>query len=199
MRTRATSEILGAMSNVGESHNDALSELAAKAAAGDGDALDQLLYEITNQRLVEPAVRRLLFDPNDVDDVIQNVLIAVAEKVGSFRGESTFSSWIHGVARNKALEHLRRKRDTATSRTDLGESNRISSMVAADVAIRAMLERLPEHYQQAVTLRDIDGWSYQDIADHLDLNLNTVRAHISRGRALLASLAHPPTQATEHG
>lgn len=168
----------------------ALRELAAQTAAGSTDALDLLLYAIDSQRLAEPGIRRVLFDPNDVDDVQQNVLIAIAESVGSWRGEGRFTSWLFGVARNKALEHLRRKKETAELPTELGEAHRISSLIANEISIRDMLADLPPHYEQAVTLRDLDGLAYADIADRLDLNLNTVRAHISRGRAMLAMAAN---------
>lgn len=169
--------------------DEALRELAMLTASGSDEALDSLLYAIDSQRLAEPGIRRVLFDPNDVDDVSQNVLIAVAEAVGSWRGEGRFTSWLYGVARNKALEHLRRKKETAELPTELGESQRMSSLIANEVSIQQLLAQLPSHYEQAVTLRDLQGMAYADIATQLDLNLNTVRAHISRGRAMLASLA----------
>lgn len=177
--------------------NDVLRDLAQQTAAGSRDALDLLLYAIDSQRLAEPGIRRVLFDPDDVDDVQQNVLIAIAESVGTWRGDGRFTSWLFGVARNKALEHLRRKKETAELPTELGESHRISSLVANEISVRGLLAELPEHYANAVTLRDLQGLSYADIADRLDLNLNTVRAHISRGRALLASAARD--HAAGHG
>jgi len=193
IRTTADVDALATMA--AEETNAALLTLASAAAGGSSQALDLLLYAISSQQLAEPGIRKIIFDPNDVDDVNQNVLIAVAEHVGSFRGDSRFTSWLYGVARNKALEHLRRKKDAAEFTTDLGEVARISSMVAADVSIQQLLDGLPVHYRQAVRMRDLEGKAYQDIADELDLNLNTVRAHISRGRALLAAEANssPPT------
>lgn len=169
--------------------DELLRDLASQTAAGSRDALDLLLYAIDSQRLAEPGIRRVVFDPNDVDDVQQNVLIAIAESVGSWRGEGRFTSWLYSVARNKALEHLRRKKETAELPTELGEAHRISSLIANEISVRGLLAELPTHYASAVTLRDLEGLSYADIADRLDLNLNTVRAHISRGRALLASAA----------
>lgn len=166
-----------------------LGALAGLTSDGHVDATDTLLYAIDSQRLSEPGIRRVVFDPDDVDEVSQNVLIAVVEAVQTFRGEGRFTSWLFGVARNKALEHVRRKRDTAEFRTDLGESARISSLIANELSVQQMLDALPEHYRLAVTMRDLQGMAYADIATQLDLNLNTVRAHISRGRALLAASA----------
>lgn len=172
-----------------EGLDELLRRLAASASDGDAAAMDVLLYAVDSRRLAEPAIRRIIFEPADVADVSQNVLIAVAEHIGSYRGDSKFTTWLFGVARNKSLEHLRRKKDEAEFKTELGESARISSMIATTLSMQELLELLPEKYRQAVTLRDIEGLSYADIAERLDLNLNTVRAHLHRGRALLASSA----------
>lgn len=174
----------------------ALGALAEAAQTGDTGALDLLLYAIVSRRLAEPAIRKLLFDPNDVDDVVQNVLIVVAEQIGTFRGEAVFMTWLQGVARNKALEYLRRKKDNDPLSSSVGDATRMSSMVAADVAVQRLLDTLPQHYAQAVRLRDIEGLSYAHVAEHLDLNLNTARAHISRGRALLAATVAPAAMAS---
>jgi len=172
-----------------EDLDELLVRLAQSAGAGDAQALDSLLYAIDSRRLAEPAIRRLLFEPDDIADVAQNVLIAVAEKAGSFRGESKFTTWLFGVARNKSLEFLRRKRDEVEFKTELGEVARISSLIATEISVQELLADLPDKYRRAVTMRDIDGLSYAEVAEALDLNLNTVRAHLHRGRALLAAAA----------
>lgn len=169
--------------------NEQLGQLAAAAAGGSEIAIDLLLYAIDSQRLAEPGIRRILINPAEVDDVNQEVLIAVAEKVGTFRNESKFTTWLFGLARNKALEYLRRKKETVEFRSELGDVGRISSMIASEVSVQELLQALPEHYRVAVTMRDLQGMAYQDIATALGLNINTVRAHISRGRALLAAAA----------
>lgn len=182
--------------------NELLAELLPKVSSGEAGALDTLLYAIDSQRLAEPGIRRVLFDPDDVDEVSQNVLIAIAEGAAdSFRGDGRFTTWLFGVARNKALEFLRRKKETAEFKTELGETARISSLIANELSIQQLLETLPDHYRVAVTMRDLEGMAYSDIAERLDLNLNTVRAHISRGRAVLAAAATAagPGLAGTHG
>lgn len=154
---------------------------------GDPAAMERLIYAIDSQRLAEPAIRRILFEPADVADVSQDVLIAVAEKLATFRGESQFSTWLFGVARNKALEFLRRKQENAEFRIELGDTERISSIIVGDMAVQRLLEELPDHYRLPVLLRDVHGLSYADIAETLHLKLNTVRVQISRGRALVAA------------
>lgn len=170
--------------------NELLAVLVPQASAGDAGALDALLYAIDSQNLAESGIRRVVFDHDDVDEVAQNVLIAIAEGAAdSWRGDGRFTSWLFGVARNKALEFLRRKKETAEFQTELGETARISSLIANEISVQQLLDGIPEHYRVAVTLRDLQGMAYSDIAEQLDLNLNTVRAHIARGRAVLAAAA----------
>lgn len=164
-----------------------LDGLGRAAAKGDPAAVERLIYAVDSQRLAEPGIRRVLFEPADVDEVSQDVLIAVAEHVASFRGESRFRSWLFGVARNKALEFLRRKRYTAEFRTELGDAARISSLVVGQLSVQRLLLELPDRYRLPVTLRDVQGLDYAEIAKTLDLNLNTVRTRIARGRALVAA------------
>lgn len=146
-----------------------------------------LLYAIDSQRLAEPGVRRVIFDPVDVQDVLQNVLVAVAEQVGSFRNEGRFTSWLFTVSQNQARSFLRRKRDTSDLPDDLADPERISSMVATELSVQKLLQSLPENYRAAVTMRDLQGMAYTGIAVKLDLNLDTARSRIARGRALLAA------------
>ena len=170
--------------------NDQLVPLVTAAAGGDLNATDVLLYAIVSQRLAEPGIRRVLVEPDEIDDVVQDVLIVIAESVGNFRGESRFTTWLNGVSRNKALEHVRRKRPSGTPvEPQLTDAQRISSLVTNDVAVQDLLAKLPDAYRKAVTLRDIDGLPYAEIASTLDLNLNTAKAHIARGRAMLALCA----------
>jgi len=167
--------------------NQLLSALAIAATAGDHDAAELLLYAVASQKLAEPGIRNVLFEPDDIDEVSQNVLITVAEKIGDYRGDSRFTTWLFRVSKNKAIEFVRRKRDTAEFRTELGDTERISSMIANQVSAQSLLAELPDRYRSAVTMRDLHGMTYVEIASALNMNVNTVRTHIARGRALLAA------------
>ncbi len=169
-----------------------LDDLALAASAGNSAALDQLLFEIDARRLAEPAIRRVLISADDVDDVVQDVLLSVAQSIGQFEGRSRFTTWLHTIARNKAVALLRRKKggteefdETMPNEAMPSDVARLSSIVATHETIHAVLAGLPAHYREAVRLRDLEGMSYSECAEALDLNLNTVRSHIARGRALL--------------
>ena len=131
----------------------------------------------------------LLVDQTAIDDVAQDTLVAVASSIGSFRGESSFSTWLHRIARNRAVDHLRRQRSTVPlDERDVGDAMRISSVIASQHTARAMVDQLPDHYREPMVLRELDRLPYAEIAERLGSNANTVRSHVARGRALLSRM-----------
>lgn len=164
-------------------------DLAERARKGNTRALDLLLTILDGFRLVVPPVRRLIADNGAVEEVVQDVLVIVAHSIEKFRGESAFRTWMSGVARNQAMKHLRSASRLPEAMAEVQEqrpSRRVSSMVSQRSLLVEALEELPEIYQQAVVLRDIEQLSYDEIATQLNIELNTVRSRLSRGRALLA-------------
>jgi RNA polymerase sigma-70 factor, ECF subfamily len=182
---------------------DLLDALAVHAARGSPSALEVLLRLVDEHRLDRVAIRRILIDDQDVEDAHQDVLIAVARSVHRFEAASAFTTWLYALARNTSVDHLRRRRQTLPLDDDehrLTEASRISSMVAARTDLRAAVAALPEHYRAVLVLRDVEQRSYQEIADLLDLELNTVRSRLSRARALLAArLLEAPAHGPERG
>lgn len=171
----------------GRTDDETLEMLATRA--GDDPLATLLLIETMDETgLARAAVARVLVDESAVEDVSQEVLIAVARSVGSFRGDARFTTWLFQLARNRAVDHLRRQRATAPlDGHDVGEVERMSSIIATRASARAMVESLPERYRDVIRLRELEQWSYADIAEHLQLNPNTVKARVARGRALLAN------------
>ncbi|MEJ7845944.1 MAG: sigma-70 family RNA polymerase sigma factor [Acidimicrobiales bacterium] len=166
-----------------------LDPLALAAGAGSVPALTLLLWAVDELGLARPAIRRLLVADAEVDEVAQDVLVAVAETIGGYRAEARFTTWLHQVARFKAIAHLRRKRPTGTLPDDerLGDAARISSIIATRTSVETILRELPEAYRGPVVLRDIEHLPYDELARRLDLNLNTAKARVARGRALVAA------------
>jgi RNA polymerase sigma-70 factor, ECF subfamily len=165
-----------------------LDAVAADAAAGSLAAVELLVWAVDELALAHPTIRRLVLDESDVDDVAQDVLVAVAETIRSFRGEARFTTWLHQVARFKSIAQLRRKRDE--SRLDDLEPTdaaRISSMLASRVVLQQLLDGLPDHYRGAVVLRDVEQLPYDEITRRLGINLNTAKSRVARGRALVAA------------
>lgn len=161
--------------------------LARRAAAGDMAAFDELLALIDADGAIRIPVRQLLTDAQSVQDVCQDVLIIVAERIGTWDGHSSFRAWLQTVARNKATDHLRASRPTAVLPDLASDQQRISSLIATRVEVNKALAQLPDHYRDAVVLRDIDQREYDDIAMLLEVPAATVRSRVRRGRAMVAA------------
>jgi RNA polymerase sigma-70 factor, ECF subfamily len=173
-------------------HRDGtLDAVARAAAAGSEPALDMLLAAIDDHGIARSAIRKLVLDPPTIDDIHQDVLIVVAEKIGTFRGESRFTTWLYRVARFKAIDHLRRQRDSVSLGDDESryptDAIRVSSLIANRATIRGAVDELPDHYRDAVVLRDIECLPYEEIATRAGIPLNTAKTRVARGRALVAA------------
>jgi RNA polymerase sigma-70 factor, ECF subfamily len=162
--------------------------LAARAAGGSRLAVDLLTEAVDDLGVARAAVRRSLVDEAAVDDVTQETLISLARSIRTFRGESAFRTWLHQIAQKRVVDHLRRQRATRPlDEGDVGEAQRISSLIATRQDIRALVGQLPDHHRIALSLRDVEHLAYAEIAERLGLPLNTVRSHIHRARAQLAA------------
>ncbi|MGI9616382.1 MAG: sigma-70 family RNA polymerase sigma factor [Acidimicrobiales bacterium] len=163
----------------------------ASAAGESPTCLDVLLRIVDEHGLDRPAIRRVLVDNDQADDAHQDVLIAIAQGIHKFRGDAAFTTWLHSVARFVAIDHLRRRKETQ----QLGDDDhlptaatKLSSLIASRSDLAAAVNALPEIYRQPVILRDVEQHTYADIAATLEIELNTVKSRISRGRALVASM-----------
>ncbi|HXH59496.1 sigma-70 family RNA polymerase sigma factor [Iamia sp.] len=167
---------------------DLLDPVALRAAAGDVGALDDLLWAVDELKLARRTIRRLVVADADAEEVEQDVLVAVAETIAGFRGEARFTTWLHQVARHKAIAALRR-RDQATPLRDddMGDAARISSTIATRTALDGAIGGLPDLYRDAVLLRDVERCPYAEVAARLGLNVNTAKSRVARGRALAAA------------
>ncbi|GAA4397315.1 hypothetical protein GCM10023153_21080 [Ornithinibacter aureus] len=167
--------------------------LATRAAAGSVVAAEVLLVELDESGMVRRFARGALLDESAIDDVCQDSLISIAASLESFRGDAKVSTWVHSIVRRRIVDHLRRQRATAPlPDSDTGPGERMSSLLATRATVRDALAALPEPYRTPVTLRDLEGLAYADVADRLDLPLGTVKGQISRGRALLAASLREP-------
>ncbi|MFV0523812.1 MAG: sigma-70 family RNA polymerase sigma factor [Acidimicrobiales bacterium] len=166
----------------------ALLDPLAAAAGGSAAALEVLLAAIQRQRLALVTIHRLIVDPHDAEEVEQDVLINVTRSIARYRGDARFTTWLHTLVRNVAIDFLRRRRETASLEAAAGLSTggRLSSMIASRAVVQDAVADLDQAYRLPVTLRDVEQLSYAEIADRLDLPLNTVKSRIHRGRALLA-------------
>src|SRR5699024_5991295 len=127
------------MSGVRE--DEGLSQLAARAATGDGAALDAFLEALDRSRTVHRMVGSMLLDQDAVDDVAQEVLISVVGSIGRYRGEGRVTTWLHPIVKRRVTDHLRRQRSATALDESVLPAQRISSMVASRAALRTALAR----------------------------------------------------------
>ena len=162
-------------------------------------------YEILIQRYQQPVynlVCRLLNDPSDACDIVQEVFLKVFRNIGSFRGNSSLKTWIYRIAVNEAYNHRRwfsrhQRQEVALGPDEglpcyadsLADTGRTPFDQAADHETRALveaaLEKLNAKFRAAVILRDIEDLSYEEIASVLNVSLGTVKSRILRGREAL--------------
>ncbi|MGF1597304.1 MAG: RNA polymerase sigma factor [Acidimicrobiales bacterium] len=169
---------------------EVLNNLALDAAAGSTEALDSLLQVVDDHRLASANVRRFIVNDELAEEAAQDTLIAIAESIHKFRSESKFTTWMYAVARNVAIGHLRRVNPDVPldgAEQSAGAARRLSSVVSERTAIQRAVAQLPAHYRDAVMLRDVERRTYEEIAEELGIELNTVRSRLARGRAMLAA------------
>lgn len=152
-------------------------------------ATELLVEAVDASGVARRFVAGLLLDEWAIDEVSQDTLVTVAKAVGTFKGDARFTTWLHTVARNRAVDHLRRQRAVLPLEAiDHGPAARMSSIIATRETVRHVLARIPEQYRQAVTLRDVEGLPYEQVAETLGRNVNTVKSQVARGRALVAAM-----------
>jgi len=202
---------------------DALADLAPHESQTDEECLIDALregteeaYEALISRFQQPVynlVYRLLDDPSDASDVVQEVFLKIFRSIGSFRGNSSLKTWIYRISFNEAYNQrrwfTRHKRqeiglgvqdDTALDpSTSLADTGRSAFDIVLDHETQALIEEalatLNPAFRAAVVLRDIEDLSYEEIAEVLQVSLGTVKSRILRGREALrkslASRLHP--------
>jgi RNA polymerase sigma-70 factor, ECF subfamily len=169
--------------------------------AGSERAYEDLLLRF--QQPVYALALRLLDDPAEACDVVQEVFLKVFRNIGNFRGQSTLKTWIYRITVNEAhnarrwfFRHRRREveldnyPDEARNWKEIvPDRSRSPFDVAFDreqhVMLEAALERINPIFREAVVLRDITDLSYEEIADVLGVSLGTVKSRILRGREAL--------------
>jgi len=173
---------------------DADRALVEAAAAGSRDAFDELVRRY--QTAIVNLVRALTSGRGDADDLAQEVFVRAWKSLRTFRGDSTFRTWLHQVAINVVrTSRVRQGRMMRVFRqaaeTDL-EPAATEEPADARLARRQIIERalasLPEDLRMAVTLRDLQGLDYREIAAALDVPIGTVESRIFRARQRLKPL-----------
>ena len=170
-------------------------ELIKQAGRGDQDAFERLL-SAQEGRMYAVALR-MCGNREDAQDCVQEAMIRIYRAISSFKGQSSFATWVYRITMNSCLDELRRRKTRTSTSLDAMLENGFAPSDEDDTPERhslqaeqkRLLERaiaeLPEDMRAAIVLRDIQGCSYDDIAQTLDTNVGTIKSRISRGRERL--------------
>ncbi|ABM93604.1 RNA polymerase sigma factor RpoE [Methylibium sp. Pch-M] len=188
--------------------NDAL--LVDRVKQGDVRAFEMLVVKY--QRRIERLIGRMVRDVDLVQDIAQETFIRAYRAIPQFRGESQFYTWLYRIAVNTAKKTLGDlKRDllvTESARAGRDEDGDETSRVENELtdgetpdallaskqianAVNSAIEDLSEDLRQAITLREIEGLSYEEIADVMNCPIGTVRSRIFRAREAIAERLRP--------
>jgi RNA polymerase sigma-70 factor, ECF subfamily len=182
---------------------DADRGLVDAAAAGSREAFDELVLRY--QGPVLNLVRAMTGGDSDADDLAQEAFVRAWRSVGAFRSDSTFRTWLFGIAINVVRTHRGKRsrlRQLFWSPSKTGEPSQdplerasVDDGIEAPLAMRQAIDRalatLPDDMRAAVVLRDVQGLEYREIADALDLPMGTVESRIFRARQRLRPLLAP--------
>ena len=174
-----------------EAENDQL--LVDRARLGDRHAFDLLVLKYQSRLL--SLVNRLVSNQSDALDVLQDTFVKAYRSLHTFRGESAFYTWLYRIAVNTAKNHLASKlkesKDVSVDDEATGELSVLQVFSAPDEeagaeelqrAILHAIEQLPDDLKQALTLRELEGMSYDEIALAMNCPIGTVRSRIFRAR-----------------
>jgi RNA polymerase sigma-70 factor (ECF subfamily) len=184
---------------------DSDAELTAQAQAGSLDAFEELMRR--HSRLVYRALAAILGDPDQAQDAMQDVMLSAYEHVAGFQARSKFSTWLLSIARNKAIEYLRKRKneislDEAPFREDqvfrprelrawVDNPEQAYSRLEIQQLIEKGIMALPAKYRIVVMLRDIEQLPIEETARQLDLSVPTVKVRLLRGRLMLREWLAP--------
>lgn len=174
-------------------------ELVSRARAGDTAAFEHLMLD--SQDRVYTLCLRMTGDREDALDLAQETFFNAWRGLGSFQGNSSFSTWVYRLASNACIDFLRKRK-----RRQQGESPHSLDDEEAPLpepadprgspeeelerrelrrAVERGLQALPDHHRQVLVMRELSGMSYQEIGAVLDLDLGTVKSRIARARLAL--------------
>ncbi len=180
-------------------------ELVRRVQRGDSAAFDLLVRKY--QHRIAALIGRYIGDWSECQDVAQDTFIRAYRAIGNFRGDAQFYTWLHRIAVNTAKNHLvAHKRRPPTEDIDVSDAEQFDSGIRLrdtdtpdrelarqqmeQVVMRAV-NALPEELRTAITLREVEGLSYDEIAQHMDCPIGTVRSRIFRAREAIDAELRP--------
>ncbi|NLM44449.1 MAG: sigma-70 family RNA polymerase sigma factor [Clostridiales bacterium] len=174
--------------------------LVYRSKKGDIDAFEELIYNY--EKKAYNIAYRIMGNEEDAKDMAQEAFIKIYKSIGNFRGDSTFSTWLYRIVTNVCLDELRKRKKNNTVPLEMSiESEKGTAIVELSAEketpediyeqvekkqlIQSAISSLSEDYKTVIILRDVQGFSYEEIATMLNCSLGTIKSRINRARNLL--------------
>jgi RNA polymerase sigma-70 factor, ECF subfamily len=170
-------------------------ELAQNSAAGDTAAFEEIYHR--HFRRVYALCLRMMGNPTEAEDMTQEVFLQLFNKIGMFRGDSAFTTWLHRMTVNQVLMHFRKRSTRSEKITDEGETpvqivqgtaNPNKMPVVDRIALERALQQLPTGYRTVFVLHDIEGYEHYEVADMLGIAEGTSKSQLHKARLKLRQL-----------
>jgi RNA polymerase sigma-70 factor (ECF subfamily) len=186
-------------------------ELVKRVQRGDSAAFDLLVRKY--QHRIVALIGRYVADWSECQDVAQETFLRAYRALGNFRGDAQFYTWLHRIAVNTAKNHLvANNRRPPTDDIDVGDAEQFESGLRLrdndtperelmrqqmEQTVMRAVEALPDELRTAITLREVDGLSYEEIAQKMDCPIGTVRSRIFRAREAIDLELRPLMDTTD--
>ena len=170
-------------------------ELASLAAKGDINAFEEIYQR--HHRRVYSICLRMLQNSHEAEDLTQDVFIQLYRKIGSFRGDSAFTTWLHRMTVNQVLMHFRKRNVKFEKVTEEGEtpeqiapgtSNPDRMRIVDRIALENAIEQLPDGYRNVFVLHDVEGFEHEEVAEILGCSVGTSKSQLHKARLKLRRL-----------
>lgn len=170
-------------------------ELAKAAAHGDMGAFETL-YERHHRRVYSLCLR-MVANATEAEDLTQEVFVQLFRKIGSFRGESAFTTWLHRMTVNHVLMHFRKRGVRLEKTTEEGEIGELQDIVQSiserprfidRIALDKAISELPPGYRSVFVLHDVEGFEHEEVADLLGVSVGTSKSQLHKARMRLREL-----------
>ena len=170
-------------------------DLTQAAAAGDMGAFEEVYQR--HHRRVYSICLRMLQNAHEAEDLTQDVFIQLYRKIGSFRGDSAFTTWLHRMTVNQVLMHFRKRNVKFEKTTEEGETpdqvvagtaNPDKMPIVDKIALENAIDQLPEGYKNVFVLHDVEGFEHEEVAKILGCSVGTSKSQLHKARLKLRKL-----------
>ena len=184
--------------NVTETSNDFT--LAQAATKGNMFAFEELYNR--HHRRVYSLCLRMLQNTAEAEDLTQEVFIQLYRKIGSFRGDSAFTTWLHRMTVNQVLMHFRKRTVKFEKTTEEGETpvqivigteNQSRMPIVDKIALESAIAQLPNGYKNVFVLHDVEGYEHEEVARILGCSVGTSKSQLHKARLKMRKLLQKKT------